>query len=239
MMENMSKLTVVTQNCYGLPFTGYHRRFREIAEALQKLKPDIVFLQEIVMPDGVWSFNLSDYRTFYQPGILVKGGLVTLVRKSLNPEHVLWQRFRHQGKIISQQVTDRMLGKGFLVTRIAGDILLVNTHLVSLYGRFTPLDPGQAEQLGQLQAYLKNQSRYILAGDLNFPEGGPYYQKLVPMMKDVTGGMGITNKEESAKFDYIFTSGLEHTLERNWFVHYPEIVSDHKGIAVTLNETSF
>lgn len=223
-------LKIFSQNCHAIPGTGAMRRLAVIAQKISELHPDIIFLQEVILKSYLRHLKLPDYHLLFVPGnVLVRGGLVMLVKKSIPVVSVRFKAFAKQGRVFSRQLSDRMLGKGFLCVQ-TNEAFLINTHLVYAYRKPFASDRAQERQLKQLMEYVRGRSEVMIAGDFNFAEDSPYYQMIAPPLRDMTRGLGETDLEDHVKYDFIFTKGMPIPRSSASCVEYPTAVSDHKGI---------
>lgn len=221
-----SPLKIYTQNCKGIPFTDWRRRRREIINKIKELDPDVVFLQEIVLKNNLAHFALPGYEVVAVTGALfVKGGLVILSK--LKIKNFYFQKFQAQGKIFSQQITDRFLGKGFLVAETEDGQAFINTHLVSFYSEAPKSDKNRTSQLRQLLATAGNYPSAIIGGDFNFTPDSEDYALARAFLKDAAEDLSPTF--ENHKVDYIFATG-ERATRRKTVVEGG--FSDHKGIFI-------
>ena len=106
-------LHIYTQNVFGLPFTRRDRRFRALAGLVRELAPDVAFLQEVLFAGDEEAFRIEGYHAAFLPrGLFNRGGLLILCRAPL--ARVRFHPFRAQGAWHSLQLSDRLLGKGWL-----------------------------------------------------------------------------------------------------------------------------
>jgi len=206
-------LRIVTQNCYGLPFTYRHPRFEAIARRLEGLNADLVFLQEVIFAGDERKFSLPGYDCAWSPGNAInRGGLLTLSRSPI--ESCRFHPFRKQGDLRTMQWSDRLLGKGWLECSIPEwDLLAVNVHLVSTYKeRVFTHDKVQESQLVQLLGHLKRPTRVVLGGDFNFMSGTPYHGQLTSNLEDISQGLPASGAVGcQPKIDHILVKGLGWT----------------------------
>ena len=244
--RNPSRLHVYTQNTFGLPFTYREERFRALADLIERLAPDVVFLQEVLFAGDESFFKIDGYHTACVPnGLLNRGGLLTLSRVPLT--RVRFRPFQAQGAWNSLQLSDRFLRKGWLQAEAPEwGITLVNTHLVSTYHesrRFVY----DGEQLAQLEQVLRAVSRLgpsVLAGDFNFTEGTPFHRMAEGRMEDVARGLHPWPIDHlQPKLDHVFVRNLvwhESRARRvvpGWLggAWGGRSLSDHAGISVELD----
>lgn len=227
-------LSVFSQNCYWLPVRNPLRRFRAIRGKIKAEQPDIVLLQEVVFRFQAQMLKLEGYDVFFESSrnrLMIRGGLVTLVKKKHKAKQAGFEKFKKQGKIFSSQWSDRLLGKGFLKVRIQNTLLL-NTHLVNSYYDAFVIDHAQEHQLQQMLASIVHHDRVILGGDLNFDEGSLFYAKTTVHLKDWTYGLGHSETGSMRKIDFVLTKGLDVQNHIVQYLPYPAMVSDHRAIKV-------
>jgi endonuclease/exonuclease/phosphatase family metal-dependent hydrolase len=237
-------LSVLTWNCQGLPCSRRDRRFPLLAKKIEALAPDVVFLQEIVFSGDEKFFRLEGYhRSFVPRGPVLHGGLMTLCREPMRDAQFV--PFARQGAWHNLQVTDRLLGKGFLEVEVPGwGLHLLNTHLVSTYQeRVFQEDANQAAQLHQLLENARRKAGVLMGGDFNFMAGTPYHARVEMVLEDVTRGlhpMGLADCQP--KIDHVFIGGLDWHESRCRFVPPGSIpaggrsvaLSDHAGVLVSV-----
>ncbi len=233
-------LKVFTQNCFGTNIFTSNLRLKFIRDFIEVEQPDFVFLQEIIFKFQVDTITPNNYSAiFVSNGYLVDGGLLTLVRNDYQVLKSYFKRYSKQGKILSSQISDRILRKGFLDVEVDTDFHLINTHLLATYSKEFIYDKNQESQLIELYKYLKQFKNFILAGDFNFDEDSIFYKKLLKELdlNDLTYKMGNTSLTSARKLDIIFHSKPYKEIERN-FVDYKakKYPSDHKGIIVEFGE---
>ncbi|MEK6853103.1 MAG: endonuclease/exonuclease/phosphatase family protein [Nanoarchaeota archaeon] len=256
-------MKILTQNCWGVPIRNRRRRFDIIAETIENRHYDIVCLQEIFLRR--WhsqSFHrLDEYNHSYQEGFIsLKSGLLTLTKQT--PKEVTFHRYQAQGNLFSQQVTDAILGKGFLETIIEHeelheDLTIINVHNVSVYRPRHNQEMHLLAQSEQLFEYVKKKiekgRKIILAGDFNFErESMPYYA-FANLLEDMTSSLEslldfIGNSEEETQhihrefvkhpakgnqLDFVF-SNIGKTKKSQYVTHISQYPSDHLGISVKI-----
>lgn len=232
-------LSFLTQNCYGLPVQQKNRRFLEIAGRIRDLKPDLVLLQEVLFRDDERFFRIDGYHRSCFPGpVFLAGGLLILSR--VRPERIRFHVFHEQGRLWDLQLSDRLLGKGWLEAEFPEwGLTVINTHLVSVYDRIRGgPDERQGRQLDQLLSRIHALPKAVLGGDLNFTPQSSFYRKMLEWGRDLTIGIDITCPADRTKIDYLFSRGLpDHETEtsviicnpvRNASQHY--LASDHFGL---------
>jgi endonuclease/exonuclease/phosphatase family metal-dependent hydrolase len=239
------RLHLYTQNVFGLPFTRRKRRFRALSELIRDLAPDVAFLQEVLFAGDEKCFQIDGYHAAFVPnGLFNRGGLLTLCRTPLTK--VRFHPFRAQGALINLQLSDRLLGKGWLEAEASGwGITLVNTHLVSTYQesrRFVD-DLEQRSQLEQMLRAVPDLGPSVLAGDFNFSENTPFHGMAEACAEDIARGLhplGLGHLQP--KLDHIFVRGLgwQEALAK-WIIpgtlagtRGMVSLSDHAGVSVEL-----
>ena len=241
-----SRLHIYTQNLFGLPFTHRARRFRALSQWIRESAPDIAFLQEALFAGDERHFRIDGYHAAVIPnGVFNCGGLLTLCRVPL--ARVRFHPFQAQGAWHNLQLSDRLLGKGWLEAEASDwGITLVNTHLVSTYqeSRGFVHDLEQRSQLEQVLRVVACLGPSVLAGDFNFTENTPFHCMAEAFAEDVARGLhppGLGHLQP--KLDHIFVSGLGwKEAKANWVIPgtlagaWGNIsLSDHAGVSVELN----
>jgi endonuclease/exonuclease/phosphatase family metal-dependent hydrolase len=245
-MKAPSRLHIYTQNAFGLPFTRRAPRFRALSDLIRRLAPDVAFLQEVLFAGDEKHFRIDGYHAAFIPsGVFNRGGLLTLCRVPL--ARVRFHPFRAQGAWHNLQLSDRLLGKGWLEAEACDwGITLVNTHLVSTYqeSRRFVHDPEQRAQLEQVLRMMPGLGPSVLAGDFNFMENTPYHVMAEACLEDVARGLHPLDLEHlQPKVEHIFVRGLGWQEARaRWVIPGPlagtggaVFLSDHAGVSVDLN----
>lgn len=234
-------MKILTQNCWGVPKKERKKRFDIIADIIRNRPYDIVCLQEVFLRR--WhrqSFaGLESYHHSYQEGIIsLKGGLLTLTKQP--PKEVAFHRYEAQGNWFSQQITDRILGKGFLETIIEDDgedLAVINVHNVSIYKPHYSQKMhllAQAEQLLEyVQKKTENGQKVIVAGDFNFERGSNLYRNFAIMLNDLTSSPGTFDWFEYDQIDFIFAN-CRNTEKAAYVGHLGRCPSDHPGLYADL-----
>ncbi len=239
------QLHIYTQNAFGVPFTRRPRRFRALAHLIRNLAPDVVFLQEVLFAGDESYFEIDGYHAAYAPhGIFNQGGLLTLCRVPLT--RVQFHPFRAQGAWHNFQLSDRLLGKGWLEAEAPEwGITLVNTHLVSTYQESAGFvhDTEQESQLDQVLGRVGQLGPSVLAGDFNFTEGTPFHRMALDRVEDVARGLHPSSLGRLLpKLDHVFVRRLGWQEARARRVPPGTLadlrdavsVSDHAGVSVEL-----
>jgi len=170
------KLTIVTLNCYGIPFSPNRKgRFNLIAQEIERLNPDVVMLQEVwfkrdrrileklLLPKG-WVFLPKNF-SHHGPGGLL------LITRGLSLNDYQFFKFKDQGPIKIPSVIDRLAGKGFQFVSLQkgnGQFSLINSHLLCRYRGGIQITKSHFRQLKQLKEFVESlKGPVILGGDLN------------------------------------------------------------------------
>lgn len=196
-----TNLSVVSLNVYGTPFVPHkvlrtlmrnniRKRFKLIAKEIQKVSPDIIFLQEVhdyfhlrYLMNHLKEYKYSFYRhSYFGP----RGGLVTMSKFQLARKHFI--DFHTRGKLFDKSITGHLSGKGVLLSHIHGtDVYLLNTHLTQnskhdwdKKNNYTSILQSQLTQLNQLvKTFAQRGKALIFAGDFNMPKDSSYYKNFV------------------------------------------------------------
>jgi endonuclease/exonuclease/phosphatase family metal-dependent hydrolase len=187
---------VVSYNVWGLPFglaDDRDERIAAIGPALAKLKPDLVALQEVWVPENGATLKtaLADAglkHTVFESEGFIGSGLLIASRYPIEVE--TFQRYRHAGKPHKLWHGDWFARKGVLIVRVStpkGMLRVANTHLHASYGseEYRPVQISQALQAADLLGthgedpppHAADPARppLILCGDLNStPEDLPF-----------------------------------------------------------------
>jgi endonuclease/exonuclease/phosphatase family metal-dependent hydrolase len=259
------KIKIITLNCFDSPLS-FNRKARQEAliPKIIALKPDIVFLQEIAFSETAIRiakmFQEKGYNVYYDADFVFnRGGLFTA---SLFPlSNFEFIRFSNQGKFLSLQATDRILGKGYQQMKLSlneKDILLFNVHLASVYkdnsAREQKILQDQFEMLSQR---LEKGKYLIVSGDFNFSPKNSFYSKLlktreltdplldsklVTVSSKNTNRQGLYKNDSNVKLDYTFISKrlFNKVKSKVIFDKLFEVdgqkvhLSDHFGLLTTL-----
>jgi endonuclease/exonuclease/phosphatase family metal-dependent hydrolase len=225
-----------------------------------KLNPDIVCLQEIISKGQINivknKLTSSGYHIFNEEGFVFnKGGLVFASKfPILNKEFI---EFKNQGKLLSLQLSDRIINKGYQKVEIEIDsqkIQFYNVHIVSRYnGSSLKEKVEQIHQLDQLGEDLEadRDRNKVCIGDFNTQSSGDYYMRFInktflidPLARDcITYSPENTNSKQKFSFDhnsridYILFSPSIKQIEtsiifKNEFIieNRKQHLSDHFGI---------
>jgi endonuclease/exonuclease/phosphatase family metal-dependent hydrolase len=240
------RLHLYTQNVFGLPFTRRQRRFRALSDLIRELAPDVAFLQEVMFAGDEKCFQIEGYHAAFIPdGLFNRGGLLTLCRAPLT--RVRFHPFRAQGAWHNLQLSDRLLGKGWLEAEAPDwGITLVNTHLVSTYqeSRRFVHDLQQRSQLEQMLRVVRDLGPSVLAGDFNFTENTPFHGMAETFVEDVAKSLQpMAPGHLQPRLDHIFVRGLGwKEAQAKWILpgtlagtRGTVPLSDHAGVSVELN----
>jgi endonuclease/exonuclease/phosphatase family metal-dependent hydrolase len=182
----MKKISLISINCFGLPLSDRNHRLAVLISEITKYKPDIVCLQEVFFPKTAFAvsqeLSKAGYDIFYSKGkIFNKGGLLTSTISPMAKKRFV--RFTSQGSLLSLQITDRFLGKGYQKVELLINrkkITLLNTHVACAYIRHSKKEKqSQKEQLSQLVNDVGKSKKIILTGDLNFAPEESLYSELI------------------------------------------------------------
>lgn len=221
------KIKIITQNCFDSPLSS--NRFNRINFLISKiinLNPDVIFLQEINFSKTAFrvmkALKDAGYHVFCQPGLVLnRGGLLTASRISI--DNLEFHRFGSQGKILSLQIADRILGKGFqkMTTTVNGNkVSLFNVHFVSIHNRRSFAERKTLESQFEMLSLKSNEDK-IICGDFNFTQKDPLYHELLKkydfvdplestnlktIVSNNTNKKGIYKDGLNVKFDYTFIS---------------------------------
>lgn len=232
-------MKLLSLNCHGLPFTNHRARFGKIAAAIARSGAEVVFLQEVIFLSDLKYFKDLGYKLLYEKKWkLIKGGLVVMAKNEVALGR--FHKFKTQGRWLSKQLADRVLGKGVWEIELDGrGLTLINAHLVRVYKEKGKVDRYQEQQLQDLMKLIKSKEKVIVAGDLNINEGSVLYEKLSAIVTDLTKGMGVSFLKKPEKVDYVLASEeveikercfLDEMLDGEWGL------SDHRGIFLELAE---
>jgi endonuclease/exonuclease/phosphatase family metal-dependent hydrolase len=177
----LGALRLLTFNCL---WRGRARaRLAALARWLDRSDVDVACLQEVVTRDRVGLLRLLAPRfphAVHRPrGPFVLGGLVLLSRWPVRRQRYVV--YRRRGRWWNAGLSDRLIGKGLLLTELdtpAGPVAVVDTHLLANYGGdWTPENDyarQEADELRQLAGVLEDVDPglpLVVAGDLNVPSG--------------------------------------------------------------------
>jgi endonuclease/exonuclease/phosphatase family metal-dependent hydrolase len=253
--EDGIRLKLVTYNIWGLPswMTGARSgRYPKIAQELERLNPDVIFLQEAwtanarksAPADGHWSVaRAAGQHTFFQ-----QNGLVTLSRFP-----IIGGRFYPFSR---SAFPDRFVNKGVLkVTVLLPTEQVVNFWNVHLQDGGSPaIRLSQVrELLSHMQAAEDGQIADVVGGDFNCTPDSSLYRELASSVGPSVQRLGgiapfVTWDGLSAKpgagqtLDYIFirSRGLFQDLQAAPHVAFTaasraQRLSDHFGIESTVH----
>ncbi|MCR4295841.1 MAG: endonuclease/exonuclease/phosphatase family protein [Elusimicrobia bacterium] len=189
-------MRILTYNSCALPLlTGdIGRRLTLAAEAITRLEPELILLQEIFLTSQLaavrsglarWPHAAWEPRSFAR----VAGGLCLLSKRPIRR----WgfASFAEQGPAWRFSSLVRLSPKGFLWAELENPAtLVVHTHLVADYrigveGR-NPYPSAQAAQLGQIAAHiggLAGPATVIVAGDLNMRPDAPALRRFLDELR--------------------------------------------------------
>jgi endonuclease/exonuclease/phosphatase family metal-dependent hydrolase len=191
----MSKLTVITMNCLGLPvpIPGLRRRLQALGRTLATTDADIVCLQEVGRwrhlmllryDEARWPFAIAvDYP--YAP----KGGLVTLA--GLPVVDTRFYTFQERGRAVSLHTPERLQGKGMLLAELDAstqNVVVINTHLAANYSAewsysnpYTRVERAQLREIAAVVREITMEKLVVVAGDFNIPRGSWLYHEFLSL----------------------------------------------------------
>jgi endonuclease/exonuclease/phosphatase family metal-dependent hydrolase len=186
-MATNSTFRLLTFNCL---WQGAAReRLNAIAPVLNDSNVDFLCLQEVTQRRNVGL--LEGHLRTYQPaefepyGIAVKGGLVNFARRPI--ESGSYEVFRGKAPRWTLGLADRLLRKGFLISRLRLDalpVVVVNTHMLANYdedwtpgNRFVTEQRKDLAQLAEAVSRLDREALVIVAGDFNVPMTNPLFEE--------------------------------------------------------------
>jgi endonuclease/exonuclease/phosphatase family metal-dependent hydrolase len=187
-MATNSTFRLLTFNCL---WQGAARaRLNAIAPVLNESDLDFLCLQEVTQKRNVSLLqrHLPSYgpAAFVPYGVAVKGGLVNFARRPI--ESGSYEVFRGKAPRWTLGLADRLLRKGFLISRLRLDglpVVVVNTHMLANYdedwapdNRFAREQRSDLAQLADAVSRLGRESLVIVAGDLNVPITSPMLAEL-------------------------------------------------------------
>jgi endonuclease/exonuclease/phosphatase family metal-dependent hydrolase len=198
-MAKPLELKVVSYNVWGLPLgiaPNRDERIAAIGPALAKLKPDVVALQEVWIPENGATLMraLADAglpHSVFQSEGLVGSGLLIASRYPLEVE--AFDQYRLAGKPHKFWHGDWWARKGLLIVRVTtpqGMVRVANTHIHARYGtdEYWPVQMSQALQAAKAlgthgeqppsQAADPARPPVILCGDINSERDGLAFRLL-------------------------------------------------------------
>jgi len=260
------KLKIITLNCFDSPLSlNRIKRINKLISEILILKPDILCLQEITFSKTAYKlkniFELNELNVlFNDDSVFNRGGL--FVASSFPILKAEFDRFKDQGPLLSFQVTDRVMGKGFQKTTLLIDhkeVVLFNVHFACVYNnnsvKETETLRNQCNQL--VNTIKKEKGDVIVCGDFNFSPVNEQYLNFLSSTKLidsanaslVTVSMNNTNRQglykigANLKLDYIFISsnlsrdiGSQVVFDDLFNVENRRVhLSDHFGLLTRLN----
>ncbi len=245
-------MKVLILNCNGITLDTIfnNERIRLIAEEIKKLRPDVVFLQEVFFPwhKKTIARSLSSvypYRYLPRRGILgTGGGLCCFSRYPIVKKY--FRSFSRMGFWRDTTWRDKFAWKGFAVLKIKGPVAFwaLNTHLTcnyladfSLFNKQTWLQKSQLEQLIKELGQISNKAPCFVAGDLNVPPDTDLFLNFLVKTgcRDLTNSIKTSLRNKQAKIDYILLRGGRPAFCRCRLVLKNEpVVSDHYGILMNI-----
>ncbi len=233
-----TRLRVATLNTWGLT-EGLSRhlgpRMDAIAEALPRLEPDLVALQECWTTSGrerlIGGFRRAGLTSvWHRPAAFGGSGLLLLSRRPLG--RVRFHRFRLCGLPERIDHGDYWAGKGVAVATIEtrlGRVAVLNTHLVARYGVPWPdrYYGHRVAEIVEIATLLSDIRLPVIAlGDFNLGEHAPEYRILTGLtgLQDVAATLDRRQHtviaphpyrpvSRSARIDYVWVRpGAERSL---------------------------
>ena len=175
-------MKIVTLNAFGAPQSFTRKvRFSLLAKELVREQQDLILLQEVIFgrdwriletdlkPLG-YHFWPTKRKWFNRSGLLIISKFPIL-----EPQ---FTRFEDQGRWFSSEITDRILGKGFVIFQIKIDqerVWIINSHLINHYAVYDTIDNNifiqyqVAQLIRSIKTLIPTNDPFILAGDLDFP----------------------------------------------------------------------
>ncbi len=226
------QFNVVTLNAFGVPSSRTSARLRTIARELNDRALNAVCLQEVQwlryaplllkaftnFPHVAWEPHL------YAP----KGGLMTLTRAEQHDSRFIL--FENRGWFLGPTITDRMLYKGMLVSKLTHGnmpITLINTHLAANYSgnwgrdnRYAKLEAAQLAQLARVVNAQPPEQMVIVVGDFNIPRYSWLYHEFLEQsaLHDPLGETKLPtyrpNSLVPAAFASLLSIAIDHALVR-------------------------
>jgi exonuclease III len=227
------------QNCRWTRVWNKKARFDQIRKKVIEKKPDVVCLQELIFANDKKFFQIDGYQQInFTAKLKNKGGLLTLVRSQ--PSQSYYKNYQKQGRVLSIQIFERFLGKGFLATYLEDvDTWIVNTHLQAVHNIFEKHDHVQEKQLEELLEFINSKDKVILCGDLNFTPFSKNYKTITHSLKDLSSVNRSTYIKKAQKLDYIMSRGINCEINEREFFYYSDSnlrVSDHVGIYINIQK---
>lgn len=187
----MSAFSLLTFNCFGGLNWTTPRRLRSLVRDLQRLKPDVVCLQEVQSNRALrllLQLTEPHLAHAYLPGRSAPlGSLLTLTQTPSHKSSFI--RYTNQGTWFGPTIMDQLTQKGMLHTHTEWQgqpVIIVNTHLVANYwAKWQPESRAardQQQQLHQLAALVQAQpvtALVLVAGDFNIPRGSWLYEEFL------------------------------------------------------------
>jgi endonuclease/exonuclease/phosphatase family metal-dependent hydrolase len=191
-VENVEQFSLLTLNCFGVPGIRTGERLRRLAQELNAADYSVVCLQEV--QSHRYRALFADQCKSCYPGQAYhqfihapKGGLLTLSKYPI--EHSEFVLFRERGLWFTPAITDWILHKGVLITRLRlGDLLVVvmNTHLTANYtgdwsrnNLFAKQEYRELMQIAELVHAQPANALVLVCGDFNIPRGSWLYESLL------------------------------------------------------------
>jgi endonuclease/exonuclease/phosphatase family metal-dependent hydrolase len=230
-------IRLLTQNCYWTRIWNKRKRFKYIKEEIDYFNPDVVCLQEMVFRTDQRHVSLDDLSSHRMKGVWSnKGGLITMVRDD-DAEQQIWNKYKHQGAIISWQIAERFMGKGFHAIKLKRNgVWIINTHLSANFSLLEKPQQVQVQQAQEILDFVDNKDEVVLVGDLNITPFSDAYKLLTTVFIDCSSHLS-TYPKKAQILDYVLYKGSRYRLSHSTHLRYehaPFKVSDHFGLVVEL-----
>lgn len=252
-------MKILTFNCCGVPLDSLYlsKRMRLIAKQINKLNPDLVFLQEVFLPwhKKVFVKILDGLPYHYLPrnGIFrTGGGLCCFSRYPIIKKD--FYAFSKSGYWSDLTKVDKLVRKGFVRLKIKGPrtFYVFNTHLTanyradySLANQQVFLQKLQLNQLARGINRIPSKIPCLVVGDFNMPASADLFSDFLKVAncKDLTISPRPSVRNDCyilpaflyatahrKKVDYILFKGNRKTCRWKYVFNDKEALSDHLGI---------
>ncbi len=232
------KTKIICINCFDSPLSLKRNvRINRLITEVINYQADIICFQELIFLKRAKRiskmFEKMGYKTFFTPGKSInKGGLMLVTRYPILSSE--YKKFKNQGTLFSNQLTDRFLKKGYqkILIEIDGEkIMVVNTHLASLYKSKSIKEKKVIlKQFSELLNDLKkSKEKMIVAGDFNFQFTEDVYRVL----------SDETNLYDPLKEEDIITVSKENTQRKNFYKIKKNTRLDYILLSRDLRSTNF
>jgi len=229
------KIKILTLNCFGTPFANDNKaRVQKIGKEIISLNPDIIFLQEVILLSNTKIikniFEKEGYRIYNNFGSFLNNmGLLFASKFPIIESESI--PFLCQGKILSNQISDRILEKGYqrIVLDFNGKQLTVfHSHIISIYNKFSKEEVLSREaQILELEKVISiTKGSIILVGDMNMKPSEDIYKKFFlktnlqdSLSKNDEITFSSNNTHANAMFRNDFDSRLDYICYSNDIYH--------------------